>query len=393
MPETMIHEPHAQPTEKPVRILIGSDTCPTANDQALFESGDAAGLLTGYYDLWAGADLSVINLECPLTDSGTRIKKVGPHLKASPQCIAFFKNSGAKAICLANNHIQDYGGGGVIDTLHACTNAGLPTVGAGRNLDEARIPLFFTANGLRVAVIAMAEREFNIAGPDLPGANPIDYKNLTILKETSEQTDFVLVLIHGGTEMLQFPRPGLVELCRFLVDQGAGAVIVQHTHCVGCHEVYRGSPIIYGQGNGIFSSGQVSLERTDPNWFEGLLVELQIASNKQCAARFYPYAQSRGFIGLRPLETEARNEFLRAFHERSRVLEAPLELRRKWDEHCKLRRRDMVQASFGVLGALSSLDARIPFTMLLHWLTNARLRRNMVSCESHREILQDCLRG
>jgi poly-gamma-glutamate synthesis protein (capsule biosynthesis protein) len=268
----------------------------------------------------------------------------------------------------------------------------LPTVGAGVNLEQARKPLLLTVEGLRLGIVAMAEREFNIAGSQRAGANPIDYRNFTLLRELRSQTDFLLVLLHAGTEMLPFPRPGLVELCRFLVDQGANAVIVQHTHCVGCHELYGQAPIVYGQGNGIFASVTTPWEQMDPNWFLGILVELRVEPGRAGEVHWHPYEQSRGFVGLRSLGGEAKAELLRAFEERSQLLKDPEALRRQWKEYCVSRERSALPQNLGIFGWLASVVYRARLSRWIDALTNKDLRWHMVSCESHRELLADCLR-
>lgn len=374
-------------------LLIGSDVCPTGVDARYFISGDVQHLLDGYMELWSKSDFRILNLECPLTHSKLKLRKNGPHVKGVPECIEFFLRAKANAICLANNHINDYGTGGVLETLQVCSNAGVPIVGAGANLSEARIPFCVKVNGLSVGIMAMAEHEFSIAGLNSPGANPIDYRNFSMVKEVGEGTDFLLVLIHGGTEMLQFPRPGLVELCRFLVDQGAGAVIVQHTHCVGCYEVYKGAPIVYGQGNFIFASGPESFVNIcDPRWFLGMLLELRLDRNGSCVLEFHPFTQSNGFCGIRPLTGVEKEQFINDLEDRSMLLQNEGRLHQEWMQFCRSHHASALARSIGISGLLASIDYRIPFSGLLNAVTDTELRYNMLSCESNRELLECCLR-
>jgi len=221
---------------------------PHPEQRGAFKNGASSQLLNDYTALWAGADCTVFNLECPLTNGQSRIRKIGPHLKASPECIAFFKHAPTRLVCLANNHIRDYGDQGVLDTLHSCHAAGLPTVGAGRNLEEARTPFRLSVKGLRLGIVAMAEREFNIAGAEVAGANPIDFRNFTLLKELRQQTDFLLILLHAGTEMFQYPRRAWWISAVSWWNRAQMPVVVQHTHCVGCHELYAAPPLSTDRG-------------------------------------------------------------------------------------------------------------------------------------------------
>src|SRR5690554_1296144 len=75
------------------------------------------------------ADLSFVNLECPLTNHDQEINKSGPALKANIQCVEALRYF--SVVGLANNHCLDYGKKGLADTISACNGVGLPTVGAG----------------------------------------------------------------------------------------------------------------------------------------------------------------------------------------------------------------------------------------------------------------------
>lgn len=143
-----------------------------------------------------------------------------------PTMRQFFSALGITAVCLANNHILDYGEGGVKETLATFTNAGIRTVGAGACLEGARSPLLHRFScGRSLGVVSMAESEFCIAEKDSAGANPIDFTNYSMIENLKISTDKILVILHAGTEMRRFPRPGLIDLCHFLVDQGTDAVL------------------------------------------------------------------------------------------------------------------------------------------------------------------------
>ena len=63
-------------------------------------------------------DLSILNLESPLTSHIKSITKSGPAIKADKAVATFLKNTVAiDLVTLANNHILDYGSHGLKDTL------------------------------------------------------------------------------------------------------------------------------------------------------------------------------------------------------------------------------------------------------------------------------------
>lgn len=66
------------------------------------------------------------------------------------------------------------------------------------------------------------------------------------------ECDFVVVCYHGGKEKFRFPSPNMIRVFKKIADKGADIVIAQHTHCIGTYEEYKGSLLVYGQGNFIF---------------------------------------------------------------------------------------------------------------------------------------------
>ncbi len=66
-------------------ILIAGDMVPTKSNEDHFIKGDISSLLgNSMYETFQRADISSVNLECPLTSSETPIEKNGPKLTSSP---------------------------------------------------------------------------------------------------------------------------------------------------------------------------------------------------------------------------------------------------------------------------------------------------------------------
>jgi gamma-polyglutamate biosynthesis protein CapA len=62
----------------------------------------------GFASLFKTSDMVVINLEAPFTNSSKNLKTVIP-VKADPEHASLLKENNVKVVCLANNHIMDYG--------------------------------------------------------------------------------------------------------------------------------------------------------------------------------------------------------------------------------------------------------------------------------------------
>jgi len=99
-------------------ILIGADFVPTESNIDLF-CKERANELFGDELLrnLNEADYSIFNLETPLTDCNSPIKKCGPCLSAPTKCIKGYSAAGVKLVTLANNHIMDQGEEGLKETI------------------------------------------------------------------------------------------------------------------------------------------------------------------------------------------------------------------------------------------------------------------------------------
>src|SRR5690606_19647437 len=124
------------------------------------------------------------------------------------------------------------GGAGVVDTIAACRAAGIDIVGAGPDAESAARPAIIEYEGWKIGVLAAAEREFNAAGPDTPGAHIFDpLETLERVRALKSACDYVIFLYHGGIEYYPYPSPMLQRLCRAVVRHGADLVLCQHSHC------------------------------------------------------------------------------------------------------------------------------------------------------------------
>ena len=236
-------------------ILIAADICPIEGNLPYFKRGDANSLFNDLLEEFQQADLTIANLECPLIEQPAPVLKTGPVFGVASQCIDGIKHAGIKVLSLANNHIMDHGPSGLKNTLAVCARAGIETVGAGENIEAARRILVRDLNGTRVAILSVAENEFSIAAKDRWGANPLDLIDFVrTVRSHQGQFDYLIVLVHGGDEF-HVPSPRVKDTCHFLIEMGANAVIVQHSHCLGGYERYQGGHIVYGQGALIMDEG------------------------------------------------------------------------------------------------------------------------------------------
>ena len=113
----------------------------------------------GYDYAWSGLeglfendDLTVINLECAVSDLGSPVPKAF-NFRCDPTALPAAAAAGVDVANLANNHGLDYGRDALLDSIVNLTDAGIASVGAGSNYDEAYAPAIVEVNGWTIAVL------------------------------------------------------------------------------------------------------------------------------------------------------------------------------------------------------------------------------------------------
>ncbi|MCD4828955.1 MAG: CapA family protein [Candidatus Cloacimonetes bacterium] len=364
-----------------LHVFLTGDYCPIGPIERLCAEHDWNGLFGDVLPVLLDKDISIVNLECPLTDKARPISKTGPNLIAPASHIETLNAMGADVAALANNHILDQGAQGCLDTIETCLANGIATVGAGANNAAATTPLILEQNGLRLAVINVAENEWSTTWGDTPGAAPLDpVKNARIIRQAAEKTDAVLVIVHGGHELYSLPSPRMVRLYRFFVEMGAAAVIGHHTHVVGPWEVYRGAPIYYSLGNFVFPWTNKTLA-----WRRGMLVRLTFRRGEPVDHEHIHIEQNESGPLIRLLSDKENRDAEVQLEALNDILSDDSRLHERWERWCKQRSRSAIA---GILGL--NRWQRALYKRRLWKPDRRRLQRllNIIRCEAHRDVLQ-----
>lgn len=270
-----------------MKILVAGDFVPRNRIVHKIENKDYS-FFNEVIDINKECDYSIINFESPIVDGSAKpIIKTGPNIKCHKNTMEAVKYAGFDCVTLANNHFYDYGENGVRDTLGACVINSIDYVGGGINIDEAEKILYKSIDNKKLAIINICENEWSIATKTTGGSAPLNIiSNVRKIKEAKNNADFVLIIIHGGTEHYQLPSPRMKDTYRFFIEEGADAVVNHHQHCYSGYEIYKGKPIFYGLGNFCF-------DRNNPNdklWNEGYAVVIDFNSDN-ISYKLLPYIQ------------------------------------------------------------------------------------------------------
>ena len=187
----------------------------------------------------SSADLTIGNLESPLTDRPHDYDH-GPNvLEARPASARLLVGAGFDAMAIANNHAGDAGPQTVPDTVRALGVVGLPAFGAGHNLAAAFTPKVELVKGVRVAFLSFDDTtEGPRATPTRAGVAWWDPARVrAAVTRARAEADVVVVGLHGGADYESKTDPGLLRLARLLSAWGADIVWGTGPHVVQPTEV------------------------------------------------------------------------------------------------------------------------------------------------------------
>jgi len=244
-----------------LRLALGGDTMMGSplSRAGLPRDGGAA-LFDAYRDLMSSADITFLNLEGVLLDSG-RSSKCGESSKA---CYAFrtpvsyvqhLVDAGVDVVSIANNHANDFGESGRRTTRETLTGAGVEWAGV---IGHKAV---IEHDGTRVGFLGFSTS---------PGQNNLRRTDAAkiLVSELASEVDLVVVSFHGGAEGSKAEHvPGATEtfygedrgdvraFAHAVVDAGADLVVGHGPHVLRGIELYRERLVLYSLGNFVTYGG------------------------------------------------------------------------------------------------------------------------------------------
>ncbi len=281
-------------TTYPVVLNFAGDVMFTRRMDTRISSEGYAGVFAGVNSILGdAADITVMNLETPLTYSTTMHPTKSVAFKSDPPTVACLTAGGVDIVSLANNHSYDYMDSGLAETQQTLDNAGILYSGAGMNSQEAYRPAFINKSGINFAFLRSCDRtgQYNNAQPylnsgyDKPGfAMMTPYYVSQQIQEVENFADLKIVEIHCGSEYSTAPGSGYdrfsyeypgadyiddnedevflplsdipqmwdLDYRHAAIDNGADLVVCHHPHIIQGLEVYNNKLIAHSIGNFAF---------------------------------------------------------------------------------------------------------------------------------------------
>jgi poly-gamma-glutamate capsule biosynthesis protein CapA/YwtB (metallophosphatase superfamily) len=235
------------------------------------------------------ADLRIGQCERVYSERGSlQVHSTDLHSRVSPRLASVFTDCAFDVVSVASNHAVDWGADALMDTIDLLQSKGIQTVGAGRDLDEARRPAVVERNGVTVAILAYCSvlREGYAAGTHKPGVAPLRARTfyepreyqagvpprvLTIPYEEDvagmveditaarQRADAVVLVLHWGLHFI--PRTIAdyqTAIAQAAFAAGADLILGHHAHVPKAVAVYGGKVCYYSLSNFIMSANEAS---------------------------------------------------------------------------------------------------------------------------------------
>lgn len=226
------------------------------------------------------ADLAIGNLE--LTLPGKPPYQGYPQFRTPKALAPALRNAGFDLLVTSNNHSNDAGLEGVLNTISTLEEYGFYQTGTFKNQEtrDAFYPLLVYKNNFRLAFL-----NYTYGTNDIPTQKPSivnEINEIQIEKDMAVarqlKPDAIIVIVHWGSEYQLQENAKQRALAQKLADWGADLIIGAHPHVVQPIKTIttilpdsteKIVPIAYSLGN--FISGQIK-----PNTDGGLMVEIMI---------------------------------------------------------------------------------------------------------------------
>ena len=206
------------------------------------------------------ADVMCLNNEFTYSREGAPMANKFYTFRANPERVAVLQEMGVDIVTLANNHVYDYGKQALLDTFSTLEGADIDYFGAGENLDKAMDAVYYEIDGKTIAFVGASRAEKYKLTPQATETEPGILRCydtelfLEAIREADANADFVIAVVHWGTEYSYDLEDVQLSTGKEYLDAGADAIIGGHSHCLQGMEFYDGKPIIYSLGNYWFNS-------------------------------------------------------------------------------------------------------------------------------------------
>ena len=255
----------------------------------------------------AKVDLRIVNLETAITSAETPWLDKGIHYRMHPLNIGCLSAAQISACALANNHVLDWGYGGLPETLQTLNVVGIAHSGAGNDAEEAMQPAVIGTTGRgHVLLFSFGSTTSGIpqewkATTISPGVNLLDDLSEKTaariaggMRQFQQPGDLIIASVHWSSNWgHEIPREQIAFAHR-LIEEGVAIVHGHSSHHVKAIEVFKSRLILYGCGDFLTDYEGISgYERFRSDLALMYLVDVDSESGQLLSARLVPLNMRR----------------------------------------------------------------------------------------------------
>ncbi|MGD1106910.1 MAG: CapA family protein [Terracidiphilus sp.] len=197
---------------------------------------------TGLSELFTSASLVGGNFEGTLGDPAKYPAENRLCFAAPDSAADLMKQAGFRLVTAENNHSGDLGQAGRSETRAAFQHSGLLA------LDFDSSPQFFRFGDLTVGFISVT----TIKAADGRVEQVPSVELAQKLRLARQLANLVVVSIHWGNELQDWPTDAQQQQARWLVEHGADLIVGHHPHVVQAPACVEGKPVFFSLGNHLF---------------------------------------------------------------------------------------------------------------------------------------------
>lgn len=222
------------------------------------------------------ADHVIANIEGPLIKNQKNTTKQGVGQlfhTMDPDATKVLSSMNADIWNICNNHIMDAGEKGLECTLQEAKKLGIRTIGAGKNIQDAKKPIILDeAGGIGMFGVGY-QRGCKPASDTKAGC--LSWSDMEAIQGTINEIKktcrWCIIVVHGGEEFTALPSPYTRDRYLAYLDMGVDIVVCHHPHVPMNYEMVGDKAIFYSLGNFIFDT---DYQRAQFHTDKGLLLKL-----------------------------------------------------------------------------------------------------------------------
>lgn len=201
------------------------------------------------------SDYVIANLESPILNTGGDFD----HLVFNAKKELLNEFDFVNFFSLANNHINDCGAKGIIDSKKALDDFDFDYNGVYKNDYK---PFVFEKNFQSFAIFTCTDMMNVPIKHSLKVPNINDEFILKLLKQYKDDGYINIMYAHMGQLFSRYPNPLIRKISREYCDNGADIVLTVHPHVLGGTEEYKGKKIIYSLGDFVMDGSSYRRRRS-----------------------------------------------------------------------------------------------------------------------------------